>query len=234
MKDKLREFLIQELGEDFDKDIIKSPYSNKKFHSSRNISPILGEFYHKELSDYSDNTELLDIEPIEYELRNLDLSESPKLSRTAKYKKIEEDNEKEYNTLNNICSEISQDSLEGYLDNNFDNVEFKDTLLKFMKSKNMTDPSLYNKVGISRKVFNKIWNVSNYKPCKDTIILLGIGLELTLDPFNELLSSGEYALSKNIRDNIIKYFILNKLFDVNLINEGLYSYNQPILGECKK
>ena len=231
MKHKLYEFLVQELGEDFDKDLKKSPYS-RKYCKSQNINSIFGE-----IENPFESAKLEELEDLKNDCKKLELNElsiDHELTRTEKFKKREEENEKEYDTLNDICQMISSDTLTGSIINGYNNNEFKETLLKFMKTKNMDDPTLYNKVGINRKVFNKIWNLSSYKPCKDTIILLGIGLELSIEPFTELLQAGEYALCNNKRDTIIKFFIENKIFNIEMINDGLYEYNEHILGESKK
>ena len=50
----------------------------------------------------------------------------------------------------------------------------------------LLDADVYNKVHIDRRLFSKIRSDVNYHPSKDTVILLGLSLNLSLD---EMLDS---------------------------------------------
>ena len=56
--------------------------------------------------------------------------------------------------------------------------DFQTMLFKFIDEKNLKDSDVYNKVHIDRRLFSKIRSDSNYHPSKETIILLGLSLEL--------------------------------------------------------
>lgn len=79
-------------------------------------------------------------------------------------------------------------------------------------------------------MFNKIENNKNYHPRKETAISLALALELDLIETNELLNKAGYILTNSFMfDVIIQYFIKNKIYDIMLINETLYSFDQKLL-----
>ncbi len=117
-------------------------------------------------------------------------------------------------------------SIDDYINDNKDENKFQSLLFKYIDSKNLKDSDVYNKVNIDRRLFSKIRCNDNYKPSKDTIILLSLSLELTIEELNKLLNSSNYSLSNNnISDLIIKFCFLNNIYNINTINEYLYDYN---------
>lgn len=68
-------------------------------------------------------------------------------------------------------------------------------------------------------------------PSKRTVLALAIGMELSLEETEDLLSRAGYALSGAVKfDVIIQYFIAQGIYDIFTINEVLFSYDQPLLG----
>ena len=103
---------------------------------------------------------------------------------------------------------------------------FQTMLFNFIDNKNLKDPDVYNKVHIDRRLFSKIRSDKNYHPSKETIILLGIALELTENELDDLLDSASYSLPKNNKyDLIIRFCFINKIFKIPDINDLLYEYN---------
>jgi methylase of polypeptide subunit release factors len=81
-----------------------------------------------------------------------------------------------------------------------------------------------------RKLFSKIRCNNNYIPKKNTVIKLCLSLSLDKNRFNNLLSSAGYSLSKNNNfDLVISYCIENNIYDINVINDYLYTYAGVIL-----
>lgn len=126
--------------------------------------------------------------------------------------------------------EVKKDKLE----NKIKNLDkgFADTLLEIIDIKNKTDVEIYNKANMDRKLFSKIRSGSH--PKKITAISLCIALELNKKETDNLLMKAGYVLNNNDKfDVIISYFIENKKYDLYEINEVLFYYDQPQLGQVK-
>lgn len=123
----------------------------------------------------------------------------------------------------------SYSSIDNYIDDNKDDNKFQKLLFSYIDNKGLKDSDVYNKVNIDRRLFSKIRN-DNYHPGKDTIIKLAIALNLSIDELEKLLSSASYSLPKNNeRDLIIRFSFINKIYDIDSINDFLYDYNVSIL-----
>lgn len=104
--------------------------------------------------------------------------------------------------------------------------DFQTTLFKMIDERNLKDSDVYNKVHIDRRLFSKIRSDKNYHPSKETIILLGISLELNEVEIEKLLDSASYSLPKNNHfDLIIRFCFINKIYNLKHINELLEQYN---------
>ena len=123
----------------------------------------------------------------------------------------------------------SYSSIDNYIDDNKDDNKFQKLLFSYIDNKGLKDSDVYNKVNIDRRLFSKIRN-DNYHPGKDTIIKLAIALKLDIDELEELLSSASYSLPKNNeRDLIIRFSFINRIYNIDTINDFLYDYNVSIL-----
>lgn len=104
--------------------------------------------------------------------------------------------------------------------------DFQTLLFKMIDERNLKDSDVYNKVHIDRRLFSKIRSNLNYHPSKETIILLGLSLELNEDEIVSLLDSASYSLPKNnYFDLIIRFCFINKIYKLTKVNELLEEYN---------
>ena len=104
--------------------------------------------------------------------------------------------------------------------------DFQTMLFKLIDERNLKDSDVYNKVHIDRRLFSKIRNDNTYHPSKETIILLGLSLELNEYEIEELLNSASYSLPKNnYYDLIIRFCFINKIYKLIEVNSLLEEYN---------
>lgn len=116
-------------------------------------------------------------------------------------------------------------SINEFIQQKDDYSNFQTMLFKLIDERNLKDSDVYNKVHMDRRLFSKIRN-DNYHPSKETIILLGIALELSENEMDELLESASYSLPKNNHyDLIIRFCFINKIFKLDDINELLDKYH---------
>ena len=116
-------------------------------------------------------------------------------------------------------------SINEFIQQKDDYSNFQTMLFKLIDDRNLKDSDVYNKVHMDRRLFSKIRN-DNYHPSKETIILLGIALELSENEMDELLESASYSLPKNNHyDLIIRFCFINKIFKLDDINELLDKYH---------
>lgn len=99
-----------------------------------------------------------------------------------------------------------------------------------MIEKDLNSPDVYKKVYISKQTFSKAISLKDYHPGKETAIQVCFGLKLNLNESLELLESAGYTLSKSIiSDLIIRYYLDNKIYDIEKVNDTLYEYNLKLL-----
>ena len=119
------------------------------------------------------------------------------------------------------------------LDDMLSNIDecFSVMLLKLIDLKKMNEVDCYKRANVSKQTWYKIMNEKNYRPSKNTIISFAIALKLTLEETKKLLSSCGFTLSKSNKfDIIIEYFILKEEYDIFVINETLFKFDQMCLG----
>ena len=126
--------------------------------------------------------------------------------------------------------EERETNINEYIENNKEEDTFQTKLFEYIDKKELKDSDVYNKVYIDRRLFSKIRSNKDYHPSKETIILLGIALELTETEIEDLLKSASYSLPMNTTfDLIIRFCFKEKIYNLDQINEFLYDYNCKLL-----
>jgi len=116
-----------------------------------------------------------------------------------------------------------------YLNQN-KSMNFNELLFSYIDDSGYKDSEIYKKVDIDRKLFSKIRCNEDYIPKKNNVIKLGLSLSLDMDKFIKLLNSAGYTLSTtNDFDLIISYCIENKIYDINIVNDYLYTFVNTVL-----
>jgi O-acetyl-ADP-ribose deacetylase (regulator of RNase III) len=125
---------------------------------------------------------------------------------------------------------ISQRSLEQRMRENSET--FSQMLLRLIDEKGWKDSYVYKKANVDRRHFSKIRNDPDYAPNKKTVLAFAIALELSMDETKDLLMRAGFAFSCCSKfDVILCYFIENRRYDMYEINEMLFAYDLPLLGE---
>lgn len=133
------------------------------------------------------------------------------------------------NTLNSIDN---TNELHNFMKNiNDKNITFVTYFKDLCDKKNLKKSNVIYESNINRTYGYQILN-GDKKPSRDKIIQLCIGANLTLKETNTCLILGgtNELYVKNPRDSIL-IFSINKKLSIIDINELLYEYNLPLLGE---
>ena len=108
---------------------------------------------------------------------------------------------------------------------------FQARLLRIIDERGLTDPEVYHRANIDRKLFSKIRCSEDYIPKKKTIVALAIALRLNLDDTKDLLAAAGLTLTNNIKfDLIVSFCIENAIYDIYEVNALLFKFEQPMLG----
>jgi hypothetical protein len=103
-------------------------------------------------------------------------------------------------------------------------MSFRDVLFSFIDESGHKDSEIYKKVDIDRKLFSKIRCDSDYIPRRNVIIKLCLALGLKRTDFNKLLNSAGYSLSNSKFDQVISWCLDNNVYDLNVVNDYLYTF----------
>ena len=108
---------------------------------------------------------------------------------------------------------------------------FSDMIVRKLNEKDMKNSECYKRANVTKQLFSKIISNAQYKTTKPTALAFAVALKLDFNETEELLRKAGYAFSKNYPfDVIVEYFIRRKQYDIFLINEVLFKYDQPLLG----
>ena len=127
------------------------------------------------------------------------------------------------------ASVIGPEELEDVLDRKADS--FQQMLFRLIDRKGMTDPEVYKKANLDRKLFSKIRSSEEYLPKKKTVLALAVALELNMNETTDLLRRAGIALNPSSEfDLIVGYCIDHRIYNIFDINTYLFEFGQPLLG----
>jgi|GEM_PF-2878562 len=108
---------------------------------------------------------------------------------------------------------------------------FTKKLMYYMDLGDESEFEICERAGVDNKFFSEIKLNENYKPKKSLVFAFAIALRLTILDTENLLELSGFDFSDNeLNDLIIKYCILNRIYDVMTVNDALYLYEQKVMG----
>ncbi|SNU08203.1 O-acetyl-ADP-ribose deacetylase (regulator of RNase III), contains Macro domain [Lachnospiraceae bacterium] len=206
-----------------------------------------------DVDSYIDNTAVMDSQSSEYSafLEYVDKSDRAKvlenISRLSGKEEIKKylssirlKNSEKYHSIFNTSrihhgsssdsSRDRTDDLENIIAG--DKKTYQKRLLELIDESGMTDPEVYKKANIDRKLFSKIRCTPEYKPKKKTAVALALALELDYDTMVDLLKRAGIAFSPSSTfDKIIEYYVIRGIYDVQTINLSLFEHGEETLGD---
>lgn len=225
-KDKVLKFAIQVITEflyDHELMVYLCVYDRSSYEFSRELFDDIREFIREDKTDFSEYS-IQSSSPEPYEsnvLYNEAICDcgvgAPICASVPAPKKIKSDS-------------VRNKTLKEYLKSMDKPFAYK--LFDLIDESGMTDVECYKKANVDKKTFSKIkCNPKTYKPSKQTAVAFAIALQLDLDETQDLLASAGLTLSRSFTfDKIIRYFIQKEIYDIFVINEALFEFDQMLLG----
>ena len=123
--------------------------------------------------------------------------------------------------------DISPIDVDAFIKQSGASLNFQNTLQQLIAERKLENATVYKKACIDKKFFSKIISNKDYVPKKQTVMALGLALELPLQEFEKFLASAGYAFMPSSKfDLIVKYCVMNQIFnlvevDIILDSHGL-------------
>lgn len=112
---------------------------------------------------------------------------------------------------------------------------FNKCLFRMIDEKGLKDSDVYKQAGLTRQMFSKIRCKKDYAPTKAVMLSLAVGMHLSVEETEQLLASGNQLLSRSdTGDLIVRFFIEQGEYDLDLYNAYLFEYHQHLLGSIPK
>lgn len=108
------------------------------------------------------------------------------------------------------------------LENTNRNETFSDFVCLKIRERQLNEVALYKSVDLSRDIFSKMFSNRFYRPSKQTAIKICLGLKLNLAETDYLLSLAGYALSTNLKEDLVIRFCICEIRMHNLSKQTNY------------
>ena len=126
-----------------------------------------------------------------------------------------------------------QEELRQFLDCAAAEETFSGYMLRVMEEKGLTDPDVYHRIFMDRRLFNRIRSRTDYQPSKSTALLLAMALRLSVPQTRDFLGRAGFSLNRCSKtDLIVEYFLLHENYDIFALNETLHTFGLPLLMKC--
>ena len=121
--------------------------------------------------------------------------------------------------------------IEDYIVDSKKALTFSKLVKKIMEDKGITSKDIYKNSLINRKLFSALNVNDDYIPSRETAIMYCIALKLNYEDSVNLLKSAGYTFYEYSNfDRVVKYFLDNKIYNIDKINDALYYYTNKCLG----
>jgi len=125
----------------------------------------------------------------------------------------------------------SESSIEDYIIDEKSVLTFSRLVKKIMEEKKITSKDIYKNSLINRKLFSALNVNDDYIPSRETAIMYCIALKLDYGESISLMKSAGYSFYEYSNfDRVVKYFLDNKIYNIDKINDALYYYTNKCLG----
>lgn len=112
---------------------------------------------------------------------------------------------------------------------------FNKCLFQMIDEKGLKDSDVYKQSGLTRQMFSKIRCKEDYIPSKSIMLSLAVGMQLTVKETEKLLASGNQLLSlSDTGDLIVRFFMEQGVYNLDIYNEYLFEYDQHLLGSTTR
>lgn len=112
---------------------------------------------------------------------------------------------------------------------------FNKCLFQIIDEKGLKDSDVYKQSGLTRQMFSKIRCKEDYIPSKSIMLSLAVGMHLTVQETERLLASGNQLLSmSDTGDLIVRFFMEQGVYNLDVYNEYLFEYDQHLLGSTSR
>ncbi len=118
-----------------------------------------------------------------------------------------------------------------WLDGDASMPTFTNEVKRLMNERGLTSTELCSRVLMDRRLWSKLNTDSQYQPSRETAFAICIALRLNEEEAQELLLSAGFALSSTRKQDVImRYFLENEIYDIDVINDMFYRFGFKCIG----